>query len=216
MADTRSALEFSDIEIADAVATWRRPGKGLFNMIIGAHSILYSANAEADRAFFRDVLKLGNIEMGDGWLIFALPPSEVAFHPADESGKHEFYLMCASIEGFVSAMEGAGLAVTPISDQGWGLLAHVTLPGGGELGVYQPTHPRPAAVEALPAKSAKPRAKKTAKKAATKSKKAATKAPAKGGKNAAKASPAKTKKPAKKPPMKQKTGGAPAKKKKKK
>jgi hypothetical protein len=169
-------------------------------MIIGAHSILYSTNAEADRAFFRDVLELGSIDMGGGWLIFALPPAEVAFHPAEENGKHEFYLMCDSIEAFVSLAEGAGLSVTPVNDLGWGLLVQVTLPGGGQLGVYQPTHPRPPAIGAPAAKRAKPGPKKAAKK----SKPAAKKAPAKGAKKSAKAAPSKPKKAAKKPPAKKK------------
>ena len=112
-------------------------------MLTGAHSIIYSTNPEADRAFFRDVLGLSHVDVGHGWLIFGLPPSEVAVHPSDQNGRHEFYLMCADIEAFVGKMTAASVVCGPIQDQGWGLLTRVSLPGGGELGVYQPRHPRP-------------------------------------------------------------------------
>jgi hypothetical protein len=112
-------------------------------MIIGAHSIIYSKNPEADRAFLRDVLKLTNVDVGQGWLIFGLPPAEVAVHPSDENNVHEFYLMCDDIEAFVAQMKGKGIACGPVDDQGWGLLSKLTLPGGGKLGVYQPRHARP-------------------------------------------------------------------------
>ena len=109
-------------------------------MITGAHMIIYSTDAEADRAFFRDVLKFPHVDAGDGWLIFALPPAEVAVHPAEENGKHEIYLMCDDVEATVRHLESRGIASTPVSDQGWGLLTEVTLPGGGKLGLYQPRH----------------------------------------------------------------------------
>ena len=112
-------------------------------MLSGAHVIVYSRDAEADRAFFRDVLGLPSVDVGEGWLVFALPPAEVAFHPADESGTHELYLMCDDIEAFRASMRGRGVVCSPVSDRGWGLLTEVTLPGGGELGVYQPRHARP-------------------------------------------------------------------------
>jgi hypothetical protein len=112
-------------------------------MITGAHSIIYSKNPEADRAFLRDVLKLPNVDVGDGWLIFGLPPAEVAIHPSDENDQHEFYLMCDDIEAFVAQMKKSGIACGPVDDQGWGLLSQLTLPGGGKLGVYQPRHARP-------------------------------------------------------------------------
>jgi catechol 2,3-dioxygenase-like lactoylglutathione lyase family enzyme len=117
-------------------------------MIIGAHSIVYSKNAEADRAFFRDVLKFPFVDANEGWLIFALPPSEVAFHPAEHGGKHEFYLMVDDVERFVSEMTGKGVACGPVQNQGWGMLTALTLPGGGTLGVYQPRHARPEAAKA--------------------------------------------------------------------
>ena len=114
-------------------------------MIVGAHAIVYSANAEADRAFFRDVLRFPFVDAHDGWLIFALPPSEVAVHPAEQNGRHELYLMVDDVEGFVSEMVGHGITCGPVQNQGWGLLTALTLPGGGSLGVYQPRHARPQA-----------------------------------------------------------------------
>jgi catechol 2,3-dioxygenase-like lactoylglutathione lyase family enzyme len=112
-------------------------------MIIGAHAIVYSTKPEADRAFLRDVLKFPHVDVGDGWLIFGLPPAEVAVHPADENGTHELYLMCDDVEAFVAAMRKHGIACTDVSDLGWGRLTRLTLPGGGKLGVYEPRHARP-------------------------------------------------------------------------
>jgi hypothetical protein len=112
-------------------------------MLIGAHSILYSTNAEADRTFLRDVIGLTNVDVGHGWLIFGLPPAEVAVHPGanDQCG---FYLMYDDVAAFADDMKARGVVCAPIEDQGWGLLTHVVLPGGTKLGVYQPRHPRPA------------------------------------------------------------------------
>ena len=115
-------------------------------MIEGAHSIIYSYDADADRAFFRDVLALPNVDVGGGWLIFGLPPAEVAFHPAESSGKHELYLMVRDIETFVGQMRGLGVPCTAIHDERWGRLIDITLPGGGALGVYEPRHARPSPV----------------------------------------------------------------------
>jgi hypothetical protein len=112
-------------------------------MITGAHSIIYSTDPEADRAFFRDILHLTNVDVGGGWLIFGLPPSEVAVHPAEENDVHELYLMCDDVEALVAEMRRNGVRCDGIDDQGWGLLTHVMLPGGGKLGVYQPRHARP-------------------------------------------------------------------------
>ena len=117
-------------------------------MIKGAHSVIYSANPEKDRAFFRDVLKLTNVDVGGGWLIFGLPPAEVAVHPSDKSGMHEFYLMCEDVEAFVARMNDHEIACAPVQNQGWGMLTHITLPGGGKLGVYQPRHARPKPMHA--------------------------------------------------------------------
>src|SRR6266700_862275 len=107
-------------------------------MIIGAHSILYSKNPEADRAFLRDVLQLSSIDVGGGWLIFGLPPSEVAVHPSEENDVHEFYLMCDDVVAFVGQMKKNKIACSQVQNLGWGMLTQVTLPGGGKLGVYQP------------------------------------------------------------------------------
>ncbi len=112
-------------------------------MITGAHSIIYSSNAEADRAFLRDVLKLTNVDVGDGWLIFGLPPGEVAVHPSEQNDVHEFYLMCDDVNAFVTELKKHDIAFDPVQDQGYGILTKLTLPGGGKLGVYQPRHARP-------------------------------------------------------------------------
>ncbi len=112
-------------------------------MIIGAHSIIYSKDAEADRAFLRDVLGFPHVDAGDGWLIFALPPSEVAVHPARTNDVHEFYLICDDIAALVARLRKRRVACTAVQDRGWGLLTEVTLPGGGSLGIYEPRHARP-------------------------------------------------------------------------
>ena len=112
-------------------------------MITGVHTIIYSKNAEADKAFFRDVLKLTNVDVGHSWLIFGLPPSELAVHPSSDSEHHEIYLMCEDINIFVQQMSEQKVVCSEIQNQGWGLLTELTLPGGGKLGVYQPRHARP-------------------------------------------------------------------------
>lgn len=112
-------------------------------MINGAHVVIYSTDPEADRDFFRDVLKFNHVDVGDGWLIFALPPSEVAIHPSEKNDLHEFYLMCEDVNAVVEALKSHNIACTPVQDEGWGLLTQLTLPGGGKLGVYQPRHARP-------------------------------------------------------------------------
>jgi hypothetical protein len=112
-------------------------------MIVGAHSIIYSTNPEADRAFLRDVLRFPNVDVGHGWLIFGLPPAEVAVHPAEEGEMHELYLMCDDVEAFVAEMNSRGVVCGPIHNQPWGALTHIALPSGGKLGVYQPRHARP-------------------------------------------------------------------------
>ena len=115
--------------------------------IIGAHSIIYSRSAEADRAFLRDVIGFPSVDVGGGWLIFGLPPSELAVHPADE-GDCELYLMVDDVEQFVGSMAARGVACAALQDLRWGVLTRLTLPGGGTLGVYQPRHARPAAPKA--------------------------------------------------------------------
>jgi hypothetical protein len=114
-------------------------------MLIGAHSIIYSTNPDADRVFLRDVLKLPNVDVGHGWLIFGLPPAELAVHPSEKNDAHELYLMCDDVEAFVAEMKTHDVACDPINNQGWGMVTRMTLPGGGKLGVYQPRHARPNA-----------------------------------------------------------------------
>ena len=111
-------------------------------MITGAHSIVFSEDAEADRAFIRDVLGFEHVDAGDGWLIFALPPAEVAVHPGADA--HRLYLMCDDIEATMADLRGRGAEfVHDVRDAGFGLLTAVRLPGGGELGLYEPKHPVP-------------------------------------------------------------------------
>jgi hypothetical protein len=112
-------------------------------MINGAHVIIFSKDAEADRGFFRDVLKLPAVDVGGGWLIFGLPPSEVAVHPSNTDGVQELYLICENVESFIAEMNAKGIACEPVKDEGWGLLTRLTLPGGGTLGAYQVRHARP-------------------------------------------------------------------------
>jgi hypothetical protein len=112
-------------------------------MITGAHSILYSTDPEADRGFLKDVLGLPHVDVGGGWLIFGLPPAEVAVHPSEKNDVHELYLICDDVEAFAAAVEARGLACSPVQAMSWGRLTHVSLPGGGRLGVYQPRHARP-------------------------------------------------------------------------
>ena len=117
-------------------------------MIIGAHSVIFSKNPEADRAFLRDVLKLTSVDVGNGWMIFGLPPAEVAVHHSDQNDVHAFFFMCSDIESFVAAMAPHNIVCEPVQDQRWGLLTQVKLPGGGKLGVYQPRHARPSPMAA--------------------------------------------------------------------
>lgn len=112
-------------------------------MLTGAHFIIFSKRPNEDRAFLRDVLKLPNVDSGDGWLIFGLPPSEVAVHPADINDKHKHSLMCDDVETFIAEMKQHDIEAGPVQEEDWGLVTQVTLPGGGELDVYQPLHPRP-------------------------------------------------------------------------
>src|SRR6185369_955196 len=112
-------------------------------MIHGAHVIIYSTDAEADRAFFRDVLKYPFADAGHGWLIFALPPAEVAVHPGEKNDTHELYLMCDDVNALVAEMKERNIECSPVSEQGWGSLTQLTLPGGGKLGIYQPRHASP-------------------------------------------------------------------------
>jgi hypothetical protein len=111
-------------------------------MFNGSHVILYSRAADEDRAFIRDHVGLANVDAGDGWLIFKLPPAEIAVHPTGDESKFEFYFMCDNIDEALERLATAGAKVSrPTSDEGWGLLAEITLPSGTPIALYQPTHP---------------------------------------------------------------------------
>src|SRR5690242_18912449 len=110
-------------------------------MVSGAHAIIYSTNAEADRAFFCDVLRLSSVDAGHGWLIFVLQPAEIAVHPSEENGRHEIYFMCEDLDATMQALANHGVSCGPVMNQPWGRLTQLTLPGGGSIGVYQPRHP---------------------------------------------------------------------------
>src|SRR5712691_10338402 len=111
-------------------------------MINGTHIILYSTDAEADRVFIRDVLGFAEVDVGGGWLIFKLPPAEIAIHPTNGPGKHEFYLICDNIEKTLADLNAKGVTIShPVSDQSWALLASIKLPSGADLSIDQPRHP---------------------------------------------------------------------------
>src|SRR5262245_22391022 len=116
---------------------------GRRRMITGTHVVIHTRNAEADRAFFRDVLAFSWVDAGDGWLIFAAPPSEVACHPARTGNKQELYPMCDEVQAEIARLAKKGVACGAVSDQGWGLLTTIRLPGGGDLGLYEPRHAIP-------------------------------------------------------------------------
>ncbi|MFI0487237.1 VOC family protein [Actinomadura sp. 9N215] len=111
-------------------------------MINGAHVIIYSRDAEADRAFIRDVLGFPDVDAGHGWLIFKLPPAELAAHPTQSEPRHEFYLMCDDIRTTLEGLGARGVQVdVPVTEESWGLLAAIRLPSGAELPIYEPRHP---------------------------------------------------------------------------
>jgi predicted enzyme related to lactoylglutathione lyase len=111
-------------------------------MITGAHAIIFTRNVDAVRAFLRDVLQFASVDAGDGWLIFALPPAELAAHPADDAGHHELYLMCDDIHATVAELQDKGVEFSrPITDERWGLITAIKMPDGGELCLYEPKHP---------------------------------------------------------------------------
>jgi len=109
--------------------------------IIGLHAILYAKKDDATRKFFSDVLGLASVDAGRGWLIFEAPPAELAVHPTEDEGFHELYLMCDDIEKTVAELKAKGVKTSAIKDQPWGRLTHIAMPGGDELGLYQPKHP---------------------------------------------------------------------------
>jgi catechol 2,3-dioxygenase-like lactoylglutathione lyase family enzyme len=114
-------------------------------MITGSHCVLYTKKPKADRDFFRDVLGIAHVDAGEGYLVFALPPSEMSVHAGEKNNVHEFYLICDDAKAFVKRMKKHNVRCTPLQPTGWGLLTHVTLPGGGKMGVYEARYPRPMA-----------------------------------------------------------------------
>ena len=111
-------------------------------MVTGVYALIYTKDPNRSRAFFRDVLQLSSVDAGDGWLIFALPPAELGIHPTDEATHHELFLMCDDIKATVKELKSRGVEFTrPVEKEQWGLLTSIRIPGGGELGLYQPKHP---------------------------------------------------------------------------
>ncbi len=110
-------------------------------MIIGAHVIVYSKDAAADRAFLKDVLGFPSVDAGHGWLIFAMPAAEVAVHPADENDRHELYLMCDDLAAEIATLQTKGVSFSAIEEARWGSIVKIRLPGGGDVGLYQAKHP---------------------------------------------------------------------------
>jgi catechol 2,3-dioxygenase-like lactoylglutathione lyase family enzyme len=131
------------VTIARSVIEWAA-------VIAAIHAIVFAEDAEATRAFFRDVLDFPNVDEGEGWLIFALPPAELGIHPGpgwgQDVGHHELFLMCHDIERTVAELESKGVEfVSPVADEGWGLVTRLEVPGAGEIGLYEPKHVSPLA-----------------------------------------------------------------------
>jgi catechol 2,3-dioxygenase-like lactoylglutathione lyase family enzyme len=116
-------------------------------MISGAHVVVYSKDADADRAFFRDVLRFKSVDAGHGWLIFALPTAEAAFHPSDKNGAHELYLMCKDLKAEMASLAKKNVKCSEIQETRWGAITKMRLPGGGVIHLYQPKHPTAAGLQ---------------------------------------------------------------------
>jgi hypothetical protein len=112
-------------------------------MIFGAHVIVYSNDAAADRAFLQEVLGFSSVDAGHGWLVFALPPAELAVHPAQQDVRHELYLMCTDLKAQMAALLEKGVSCSEVEEARWGSVTRIQLPGGGSVGLYQPNHPSP-------------------------------------------------------------------------
>lgn len=110
-------------------------------MINGAHVIIYTKDPDADRAFFRDVLKFPAVDAGHGWLIFALPSAEAAFHPGEKNDLHELYFMCDDLTAAINELKSKKVKCGPVKEERWGSVTTISLPGGGKIGLYQPKHP---------------------------------------------------------------------------
>lgn len=139
-------------------------------VIIGAHAILYSTDAEADRRFLRDMFQFKGVDAGEGWMIYALPPTEVAVHPHESNDEHELYLMTDDVAAEVARLRAAKVECTPPQELGWGILTSVQLPGGGSLGLYQPRHPLAHGRASAPRRPATRRTTPTARKPVRKAK----------------------------------------------
>jgi catechol 2,3-dioxygenase-like lactoylglutathione lyase family enzyme len=126
-------------------------------VISGAHAIIYSKDADADRAFLKDVLGLRHVDVGGGWLIFSLPPSDVAVHPWERNDRHELFFLVKDVDAFIAKMRARDVPCSAIQEEQWGRLTQVTLPGGGTIGVYQPRHAAPPARRAVAAKAVRRR-----------------------------------------------------------
>jgi hypothetical protein len=112
-------------------------------MINGAHVVVYSFDPDADRVFFQNILGFPSVDAGHGWLIFALPAAESAFHPSEENNRHELYLMCDDLQAEMAALRAKGVECREVTEARWGSITKIRLPGGGEIGLYEPKHPRP-------------------------------------------------------------------------
>lgn len=110
--------------------------------ISGAHVIVYSSDPDADRAFFRDLLHYPNVDAGGGWLIFKLPPAEIAVHPSESTNVHELYFMCDDLDETIASLGAAGVEFDAVTQERWGIVTRFRLPGGSQIGLYQPHHPR--------------------------------------------------------------------------
>jgi hypothetical protein len=153
-------------------------------MIVGAHVMLQSRNPSADKAFFGGVLNLPSVDAGGGFLIFGVPPAEVAIHDSDNNDVHQLYLMCDDARRFIADMQRLGIACTEPTQQRWGTLFEITLPGGGRLSVYEPHHARPGSASARKPRAAKAKRHAPAKRRAPAKRKTA---PARKAKTKAKA-----------------------------
>jgi catechol 2,3-dioxygenase-like lactoylglutathione lyase family enzyme len=131
----------NDLEVY--LAKWVRFAPPEFCLINGAHIVIYSKDAEADRAFFRDVLKFSSVDAGHGWLIFDMPPLEAAFHDSENNDKHELYFMCDDIAETLKELKSKNVKVSDVKEERWGKVASFALPGGGKVGVYEPKHASP-------------------------------------------------------------------------
>lgn len=109
-------------------------------MVFGAHVVLYSEDADADRRFLAEILGLRSVDAGHGWLIFEMPPAEVAVHPAEATGT-ELYLMCDDLTAEVRSLTARGVSCSPVEEARWGSITKIALPGGGTIGLYEPKHP---------------------------------------------------------------------------